>query len=151
MGPKLRKTVLVVHIGASVALLGEVWSLVVLNTVTTTGAAEGARGAYALMANLIFTGGVPLSMISLVTGIVLGLTSRWGLFRHLWVVAKLGLLLGVICAGMFLFDPAGMALGPLPAPGRQWAQVAVVGAQAVMLATATALSVFKPGRRRAAA
>ncbi|MCA2224113.1 hypothetical protein [Nonomuraea aurantiaca] len=33
--PRVRKGVLVVHVIASVALLGEVWGLVVLNTVAT--------------------------------------------------------------------------------------------------------------------
>ena len=149
--PWLRKTVLVVHIAGSVALLGEVWALVVLNTLATTGEIPLARGAYKLMSTLVFAGGIPLSMISLITGILLATTSHWGLLRHFWVMAKLTLLILVICVGMFLFDPGGMAVAPLPSPTMQWGQVAAVSAQVVMLVTATCLSVFKPGKRRSRA
>jgi uncharacterized membrane protein len=149
MRPRARKTVLVIHIVASVALAGEVWGLVVLNTAAAlTGDAALAHSAYRLMPALVFAGGIPLSMTALVTGLVLGLMSHWGLFRHAWVTIKLGLLLAVICAGMFLFDPESMAAATegavaAPEPGK-WNQVAVPATQLAMILTATALSVFKP-------
>ncbi len=147
--PPLRKTVLVVHIGASVALLGEVWALVLLNTLAATGEPALARGAYGLMPTLVFAGGIPLSMTALITGVLLAVTGPWGLTRHYWVLGKLGLLVMTICVGMFLFDPEGMAVAALPAPGRQWGQVAALSLQVVLLLTATAFSVFKPfGRRK---
>ncbi|MEV0379229.1 hypothetical protein [Nonomuraea sp. NPDC050643] len=149
MRPRIRKTVLVIHVIASVALLGEVWGLVVLNTAAAlTKDLELAHAAYRLMPLLVFAGGIPLSLTALLTGITLGLTSHWRLFRHYWVTAKLVLLVAVICAGMFLFDPEGMAAvtegGRAAGATRQWGQVAALSAQIVMLMTATALSVFKP-------
>ncbi|MEV6154155.1 hypothetical protein AB0L53_27785 [Nonomuraea sp. NPDC052129] len=152
--PRVRKGVLVVHVIASVALLGEVWGLVVLNTVATVTDDLGlAHAAYRLMPSLVFAGGIPLSLTALTTGITLGLTSHWGLVRHYWVLAKLVLLVSVICLGMFLFDPEGMAAATegatRPVEGRQWGQVAVLGGQLVMLLTVTTLSVLKPrGRMR---
>ncbi|SEG98379.1 hypothetical protein SAMN05444920_111303 [Nonomuraea solani] len=149
MRPRIRKAVLVIHVIASVALLGEVWGLVVLNTAAAlTKDLELAHAAYRLMPLLVFAGGIPLSVTALITGITLGLTGHWGLFRHYWVTVKLVLLVAVICAGMLLFDPEGMAAvtegGRAAGATRQWSQVAVPGAQIVALMTATALSVFKP-------
>ncbi|MEV0235190.1 hypothetical protein [Nonomuraea sp. NPDC050786] len=149
---RIRKTVMVIHIVASVALLGEVWGLVVLNTAAAMTKDTGlAHAAYRLMPGLVFAGGIPLSLTALATGVILGLTSHWGLFRHYWVTAKLVLLVAVICVGMFLFDPEGMAAlteGGAAAPAsRQWGQIAALGAQVAMLMTATALSVFKPRRK----
>ncbi|MFG1946020.1 hypothetical protein [Nonomuraea sp. NPDC048826] len=152
MRPRVRKTTLVIHIVASVALVGEVWVLVVLNTsAALTGDAGLAHAAYRLMPALVFAGGIPLSMTALATGVLLGWTSHWGLVRHAWVAIKLALLLATICVGMFLFDPEGMAAAtagaaPAPEPGK-WTQVAVPATQLTMLLTATALSVFKPRTR----
>jgi hypothetical protein len=152
MRPRVRKTVVAIHIVASVALLGEVWGLVVLNTAATLTDDPGlAHAAYLLMPALVFAGGIPLSLVSLVTGVLLGLASHWGLLRHVWVAAKLALLVATICLGMFLFDPEGMAAategGIRAAATRQWGQVAVLGCQLAMLLTSTALSVFKPRAR----
>ncbi|WP_242890898.1 hypothetical protein [Actinomadura litoris] len=155
--PSVRKSILLVHVAASVALLGEVWGLVVLNlTATLTGDLGLARAAYRLMGALVFAGGIPLSLTALASGVALGLGSHWGLVRHTWVFAKLLLLLGVILCGMLLFTPEAMAEamrapahGGARPEGRQWGQVAVVSTQLAMLLTATGLSVFRPrGRLR---
>ncbi|MGI5201951.1 hypothetical protein ACQEU6_10265 [Spirillospora sp. CA-108201] len=54
-GPPVRKTVTVVHVVASVALLGEVWGLVLLNlTATLTADRVLAHSAYRLMGVLVF-------------------------------------------------------------------------------------------------
>lgn len=123
-----RKALLVLHIVTSVALLGEVWGLVVLNiTATLANDPRLAESAYQLMTRLVFLGGIPLSLIGLVTGVVLALTSPWGLVRHYWVFVKFLLLIAVICVGMFLFSPesstTAVADGTLT-PARQWEQVA---------------------------
>ncbi|NUP69054.1 MAG: hypothetical protein HOW71_43575 [Nonomuraea sp.] len=147
MRPSIRKSVVVIHVIVSVALLGEVWGLVVLNVAATVTNDLGlARAAYRLMPYLVFAGGIPLSLSALASGVTLGLTSHWRVFRHYWTMVKLVLLVAVVCVGMFLFDPEGMAAA-VPGPslaGRQWGQVAALGAQIVMLMAATALSVFKP-------
>lgn len=149
--PGVRKTVMVIHIIASVALLGEVWTLVTLNLYSTLAAdAELAHAAYRLMEVLVFAGGIPLSMTALVTGVTLALGSHWGLARHYWVFGKLLLLVAVICLGMFLFQPGVVATaieqGARP-DGEQWRQASVVATQLLMLVTATTLSVFKPKGR----
>lgn len=149
--PRPRKTIVVIHVIASVALLGEVWGLVALNLyATTTADRELAHAAYRLMEVLVFAGGIPLSMIALISGIVLAVGSHWGLVRHYWVFAKLLLLIAVILVGMFLFQPLAMASAfeaGTQTETQQWRQVAVVATQVIMLVTATALSVFKPKGR----
>lgn len=154
--PRTRKTLLTVHIVASVALLGEVWGLVVLNLYATLTSDTGlAHAAYRLMTVMIFAGGIPLSLLSLATGVVLAVRSHWGLLRHAWVFAKLVMLIAVILIGMLLFRPEDAAAayaeyergtGGLPSSAAAWRGTVAVGTQLALLITATALSVFKPRR-----
>jgi hypothetical protein len=88
----------------------------------------------------------PLGAAAVVTGIILGLTTPWGVVRYRWVVAKELLAVAVIATDLALLGPnAGDALhghldGPLLDPAI---------AHCVVLAVATVLSVFKPGGRTA--
>ncbi|MFE3460265.1 hypothetical protein ACFXKD_22185 [Nocardiopsis aegyptia] len=142
---RLRRAVLTVHVISSVGLLGEVWVLVVLTTVAARdGDTEFARTAYRLLSVLVFAGGIPLSLTALATGLVLALGTRWGLFRYVWVFAKLVALVGVIAIGAALFAPEELAVADGLTASRQWGQTAAVTAQAVLLVTATVLSVHKP-------
>ncbi|MFD0905592.1 hypothetical protein [Actinomadura sediminis] len=150
--PNVRKTLLLVHVLASVALAGEVWALVMLNlTATLTDDAALVGPAYRLMPVLVYGGGIPLSFLALISGIVLGLGSKWGVLRHWWVFGKLLLLITTILFGALLGQPEAMAEaaadGTLPAAARRWREVAVVAAQLVMLLAATGLSIFKPRGR----
>jgi hypothetical protein len=102
------------------------------------------------MPALVFAGGIPLSLIALVTGVVLSVRGPWGLVRHYWVFAKLLLLIATMLVGMLLFDPEGLATateGTARPVARQWGQVAAPATQLVMLLTAATLSVFKPRGR----
>ena len=47
------------------------------------------RGAWIAMESVGWFVIVPLAVASLVTGIVLALATKWGLFRHYWVVISL--------------------------------------------------------------
>ena len=60
--------------------------------------------------------GIPLSLTSLATGLVLGLGSKWGVFRYRWVTAKLLLNLSVILVGAFLIGPTTAALATAATP-----------------------------------
>ncbi|MFZ5990199.1 MAG: hypothetical protein ACOYW9_00275 [Deinococcota bacterium] len=100
-----------------------------------------------------FGGMMPLSLVSLLTGVVQSLGSRWGLFRHYWVVIKL--LINVVATIIPLLymqtlgDSAGVAakatlsdsdLGGLRNPS----PMIHAGAALLLLLVATALSVYKP-------
>jgi hypothetical protein len=85
--------------------------------------------------------GIPLSFASLLTGLTLGLGTKWGVFR------KLLLIVSVILVGAFVVGPAVDEAGP----GRGGAGgrfIAGAAYDVVALTVATALGVHKPGRRR---
>src|SRR5207237_7076409 len=81
---------LTVHVTASVGWLGAVAGFLALAMVGVTSKdAQVVRAAYIAMG---LTGSlviVPLSFASLLTGLVQALGTKWGLFRHYWVLAKL--------------------------------------------------------------
>ena len=96
------------------------------------------------MFSLVF--GIPLSIGTLVTGVVLGLGTRWGVFRYPWVIAKLLLMLSVMLVGGFFIGPAQTVM--LERNGDATRQlIAAASYDVLALAAATGLSVFKPGGR----
>jgi uncharacterized membrane protein len=139
--------VLTVHIIASVGLLGDVAVILAINVrAATTADAQLAASAYDLLTVFPVLFGIPLSLTSLATGLVLGLGSKWGVFRYLWVIAKLLLNVSVILVGAFLIGPTTAAM----ADGRDDSEAVLVLASSfdiVALVLATGLAVFKPGRR----
>ena len=50
--------------------------------------------------------GIPLSLGALLTGIGLGLGTKWGVLRYPWTTAKLILILTVILMGAFILGPS---------------------------------------------
>jgi hypothetical protein len=88
--------------------------------------------------------GIPLSVASIVTGVALGLGSKWGVFRYPWVTTKLALNVSVMAVGGLVIGPAltQMLSGHGDATPRL---VAAATYDVLALATATVLSVFKPG------
>ena len=139
---------LTLHIVAGVGLLGDVAVILAINVrAATTEDQQLAAAAYELLTLFPVLFGIPLSLTSLATGLVLGLGSKWGVFRYRWVTAKLLLNLSVILVGAFLIGPTTAAL----ADGRDASSGVLIAASAydvVALLLATGLSVFKPGRRR---
>jgi hypothetical protein len=90
MRPRLRKFMLTVHVASSVGLLGAVVVFLVLAGIGLTSQdAEMVRAAYIAMALTAWVVIVPLAFASLLIGIVESLGTRWGLFRHYWILAKL--------------------------------------------------------------
>ena len=148
---RTRHTILTVHIAASVALLGDVLGLAAIALRARDDSPAAAATAGEIMSMMSFLFGIPLSLISLVTGIVLGIGSRWGILRHWWVTVKLVALVAVMAVGALVVGPAEGRLTDAPTDASP--NVIVIGAviQAALLVGATALSVFKPGRRRGTA
>jgi hypothetical protein len=108
-----------------------------------------AASTYELLDMFSFLFGIPLSLGSLVTGIVLGLGTKWGVLRNGWVAAKLGLILSVILVGALVIGPSNAAMLDGPG-GAETVLVAAAAYDVLALTLATALSVFKPRRRRRA-
>ena len=142
-GPRLRNLVLTVHIIVSVGLLGDSagFLAVAIRHVASDDPLfqEHTRDLLGMFA-LSF--GIPLSFLALLTGIALGIGTRWGVFQYPWVIAKLALILSVIAVGALVLRP--LLFGDSV---DDTALVAGASWDVFALATATALAVFKPGRR----
>ncbi|HEV2772718.1 MAG TPA: hypothetical protein VGV57_07830 [Thermoleophilaceae bacterium] len=164
MTPRLRKLALTAHVTSSVGWLGAVAGVLALAVAGLTSQdAQMVRAAYLAMDLTGWFVLVPLSLASLLTGIVQSLVTRWGLFRHYWVVAKLLItIFATIVLLMYMETLSALAgvaaetasssdgLGALRSPS----PVLHAGAALLMLTVATTLAVYKPqgitryGRRK---
>jgi hypothetical protein len=153
MRPGLRKLALTAHVVASVGWVGAIAAFLALAIAGLISAdAASVRAAYLAMRLVGWLVIVPLSLLSLVTGLVQSLGTPWGLFRHYWIVAKLLINLlatAVLLLHMRLIDyMAGAALtGTLSATNLRRLRVQLIAdaaAALIALLIATALSVFKP-------
>jgi len=90
MSPCLRKFSLTAHVTSSVGWLGAVAvSLALAAAGLTSGDPQVVRAAYLMLKVTGWAVLVPLSLGTLLTGLVQSLGTRWGLFRHYWILAKL--------------------------------------------------------------
>ena len=88
--PPLRKFALAAHITVSVGWIGAVAAYIALDvTAATSGETETLRAAYLGMDLLARSVIVPLAIASLLSGLVVSVGTKWGLFRHYWVVVSL--------------------------------------------------------------
>jgi hypothetical protein len=153
LSPQTRKLAVAIHIIVSVGLLGVSAAFLVLSTAALlTADATLSQAAYRVMG--IFTRGpVPVLAVSaLVSGIVLSLGTKWGLFQHTWIVVKLVMTVAVILNGAFVIGPgvdraytATVEATSLAATGDAPMVLLVANlANVLMLGAATAISVYKP-------
>ncbi len=148
MSPSVRRSVLTAHIIASVGLLGDsAGFLAVAVRAATTDDPTLAASSYELLEMFSIVFGIPLSMITLATGLALGFGTKWGVLRHGWVTAKLLLVVAVILIGSFVIGPS-LTLMQDGTGGRETTVIVAAAAQVLALMVATGLSVFKPGKRR---
>jgi len=90
MTPRVRKFALTAHISSAVGLLGAVAVFLALAVAGLTSQdAETVRAAYLAMKLTAWFIVIPLAFASLLIGLIESLGTRWGLFRHYWVLAKL--------------------------------------------------------------
>jgi hypothetical protein len=161
MPPRVRKILTVVHVVSSVGWLGLMLCLLTLGgTALLSDDGTTVRSAYRGMNMLGDTLIIPIALLALLTGLLLALGTRWGLFRHTWVITKFWLTLVAAAASIFELrarlheavqlvnqHPTGpvsdMHLGAL----RDTLVVAPVVALAIYLTNVT-LSIAKPWGRR---
>ena len=93
LAPPVRKLLLVVHVTLSVGWIGSVLAYMALDFTTAIGSPspQTLRAAYAGMAIVARTVIVPLAVGALLSGVLISLGTKWGLFRHYWVVLSLAL------------------------------------------------------------
>jgi hypothetical protein len=163
MAPGMRKGALVAHVGSSVGWLGAIATSLVI-AVAGLADADGhmVRAAYLSLQVIGRYALVPLSLASLVTGLIQSLGTPWGLLRHYWVVTKLlmnifatGLLLLYMQTLSYLADLARAVTSTADLDRlRDPSPVVHAAAAVALLLVALVLSIYKPrgmtayGRRK---
>jgi hypothetical protein len=153
MAPGARRLALVAHVGSSVGWLGAVVTSLAIGVAgLVSGDGETVRAAYLLLAPIGWYALLPLSVASLLTGLIQSLGTTWGLLRHYWVVAKL--LLNLIATGVlllytrtlrYLADLASAAVSPAQVEQlRDPSPVVHAVAAVLLLLVALVLSIYKP-------
>jgi hypothetical protein len=90
MPPALRKFALAAHLAFSVGWIGTVVAYLALGVAAVTSQdAQTVRAAWIAMELTGWYVIVPLALTSLLTGLVMTLGTKWGLFRHYWVLFSL--------------------------------------------------------------
>lgn len=140
LGPGLRKAVLTTHVTTSVGWLGAVAAFLALSIAgLTSHDAQLVRAAELGMVWMGWSVLVPLSLASLLTGLLQSLGTEWGLFRHYWILAKL--LINVFADIVLLLFV--QSLGS-PSYMRSDAPPVHAVVALLLLLLATTLSVYKP-------
>ncbi|MFJ9443639.1 DUF2269 domain-containing protein [Kitasatospora sp. NPDC101235] len=161
--PAVRKPLVALHVVASVSWLALMLCLLTLGvTALTTGDADRLRTAYRAMGLLGDALILPLSLLTFLSGVALGLGTSWGLFRYYWVSTKFWLTLGAMTASVLaltdrLHDAVRVAdahpTGPITVADLGFVRYNTVIVPAVALTLYlfnVVLSVYKPwGRRKA--
>jgi hypothetical protein len=149
----LRKAAVLTHIISSVGWIGAVAAFLCL-AVTGVKSADSltTRAAYLAMESITSSIIIPFAFASLISGLLLSLGTKWGLFRHYWILAKL--LINALSIFLLLLHDSVIhqvvlvaAKGPLssndlPGPRAQLIEVSIAALAALLVATL--LSVFKP-------
>jgi hypothetical protein len=87
MRPGVRKFALITHLTFSVGWIGAVIAYLALGIAAVTSKdVQTVRAAWTAMELTGWYVIVPLALASLVTGLVMALGTKWGLFRHYWVL-----------------------------------------------------------------
>lgn len=161
--PRLRRLALTAHVTSSVGWLGAVISFLALAVVGLTSQdMQLVRSAYVVMETTGWFVIVPLSIASLLTGLVHSLGTEWGLFRHYWVVIKLVLTILATIVLLVHMQPIGQiadvastsTLSASELHGPRVQVLADAGAAILVLLVATTLAIYKPrgltryGRRK---
>ena len=153
MPPALRKAALLVHIVSSVGWLGAVAAFLVLAIAGLTSVdPQLVRAAYVGMDLIGWMIIFPLSLASLFSGIIQGMGTVWGVFRHYWILIKLVITaLATVLLLVHLQPVTAMAdmalatdLGPSDMNGMRIQLVFDAGAAVLALLITSVLSVYKP-------
>jgi len=156
MSQRLRKLGLSLHVILSVGWLGAVIAFLALGLASFSRDPSLTKAAYLTMAVVGRSALIPLSVGALVSGIVQSLGTKWGLFRHHWVLVKLVLTVfataalfvhqatAISDAARLAADATTLALqsGRLHELGVQLLTDA--GIATVLLSTVTLIAIYKP-------
>lgn len=136
----LHRAVLVTHVLASVGWFGLAITVAFLGFI---GSSDGDLAFYEAIRSTLSLS-IPLGLASAATGVVLSVTTRWGLARYWWVVLKEAITIAVIATDVLVVAPE---IAEAVDSGTASAMPGPIYAHCIVLAIATALSVIKPKAR----
>lgn len=156
--PRARKWVLVLHVVSAVGWLGVNFADLALAVTGLTTSDPALQ--HAMLRALVVVGNtllIPISLLALTTGLVLGLGTQWGLLRYRWVIVKLVL----TCIAVLLIPTALLPAlndlndlaSALPADEQldtsehAWGVLSAAVVSTSMYITNVIMSVVKPGGR----
>jgi hypothetical protein len=151
LGRRSRLVALVLHVLSSVGWFGvAVLVAFLLVAAGATGDDGLARALYRTVETSVWLS-VPLGAVAAVTGVVLGLGTKWGLVRYWWVAIKEVIVVPVVVTDLLVVAPTAHDAAHGQLSGRLLDPAI---AHCVVLAVATVVSLAKPfgrtarGRRR---
>ncbi|MFT8323302.1 MAG: DUF2269 domain-containing protein [Bacillus sp. (in: firmicutes)] len=151
MTSRLRKFALTVHITSSVGWIGAVvafLALVVAGLITHDD--QTIRAFWIAMKLIGWYAIVPLALSSLLTGLIMSLCTKWGLFQHYWVLFKLLLTILAIIVLLLNMQTVSFLAGAAKEMGSTDLVIGLrsellhAGGGMVVLLVTTVLSVYKP-------
>lgn len=156
MTPGVRKLALTAHVGSSVGWLGAVVAFLALAVAGVS--ADDARTVGSTYVTMDLMGRfvlVPMSVASLLTGLIQSVGTSWGVLRHYWVVVKL-LITIVATVVLLVYTDTLRAMARVAADAtvdialvRSPSPVVHAGGALALLLVALTLSVYKPPGRTA--
>ncbi len=150
MTPRLRRFALTAHLTCSVGWIGAVLAYLALGVAAVS--SEDVQTVRAAWTAMDLTGWyviVPLALASLFTGLVMALGTKWGLFRHYWVLISFALT--VFATVVLLLHMPGLSVTADLAQEAEGAALASLGGDLfhpglglVVLLLVQVLNVYKP-------
>jgi hypothetical protein len=90
MPPRSRKFMLTAHVTFSVGWIGAVVAYLTLGVAAVIGQdVQTVRAAWIAMEVIGWFAIIPLALASLLSGLVMSLGTKWGLFQHYWTLISL--------------------------------------------------------------
>jgi len=156
LNASLRKFTLTAHVTFSVGWLGAVTAFLALAIAGLSRQSDQvARSFYVAMELIAWFVILPLNIATLVTGLVESLGTKWGIFRHYWILAKFFLTIAATIILLIHLQPIS-EMADLASrttfsnsgfSGLRIQLVADATAAGLVLLVATTLSVYKPWGR----
>ena len=141
LGRRARRATLIAHVLSSVGWFG-IAGMVLFAMVLaqSTGDDAFARSLYRLVETSLWIS-VPTAAVAGVTGLVLGLGTKWGVARHWWVVVKEVAFLPLVVTDFLVVAPSAHDAARTVSTGRLLDPAI---AHCVVLALLTIVSIVKP-------
>lgn len=138
------------HVAASVSVLGADLVLLLLGSASLAGAEPITIYPPARLVAVWLV--APLALLTLATGLALGLLTQWGIFTYWWVTIKLTIVLVLSAAVLLVLVPVlGATAESVTAPAldalttaQRLPLVAAPAVASTLLVVALVLAIFKP-------